>query len=452
VANRTRLLSALVLLAVAVAFADSSIVVLALPELYGRFHTTIEGVAWVITGYNATVACSALALVPVARRVRPAYVLLTGLVVFSAASLACAVAGSLWFLITARCVQGVGAALLLAAALPVLRELAGSDSRARLEWTLAGTFGATLGPAIGGALTQAFDWRAIFFFQAPVGALAVVTALAVRDAPAPDDRSGSLRPAVWGNVAIGLVFGALAGVLFLVVLLLVAGWGYSPLGGAAVAMTLPVAALLARPLEERLHFRRLAGIVAGTALLALGLVALAVLPSDDVAYVVVALALCGTGVGLAIPPLSAASLAPAAGLRRGGAFTVGVRHLGLVAALAAVAPLLNTDLPDAGRRAELRATSILLDAHVGLGTKIPVAFDLANAFDEGRGGRIPDLAEPFDAHGADRDTTLAATRDHLASVVHRIVARSFRRSFLFCALLAGLAGVVVLCWRFRWVR
>ena len=57
------LLAALVAAAVAIAFADSSIVVLALPELYGQFHTTIEGVSWVVTAYNAAVAVTALGLV-----------------------------------------------------------------------------------------------------------------------------------------------------------------------------------------------------------------------------------------------------------------------------------------------------------------------------------------------------------------------------------------------------
>jgi len=56
-------LSAPLTAAVAVAFADSSIVVLALPELYARFNTTIEGVSWVVTAYNLAVAVTALALV-----------------------------------------------------------------------------------------------------------------------------------------------------------------------------------------------------------------------------------------------------------------------------------------------------------------------------------------------------------------------------------------------------
>src|SRR6187431_1261943 len=58
-----RLASLFVAAAVAIAFADSSIVVLALPQLYGELHTSIEGVAWVVTAYNAAVAVAAFALI-----------------------------------------------------------------------------------------------------------------------------------------------------------------------------------------------------------------------------------------------------------------------------------------------------------------------------------------------------------------------------------------------------
>ena len=68
----------------------------------------------------------------------------------------------------ARGVQGVGAALLLAGSLPVLG--------ARM-WTLAGTFGLALGPALGGVLTQAFTWRAIFVAQAPFAAAGLLFAV-----------------------------------------------------------------------------------------------------------------------------------------------------------------------------------------------------------------------------------------------------------------------------------
>ena len=85
-----------VVVAVAVAFADSSIVVLALPELYAKFHTTIEGVSWVVTAYNAAVAVVGLALVLFVHRLRAVTVLATGLAVFMAASITCSVANSCW--------------------------------------------------------------------------------------------------------------------------------------------------------------------------------------------------------------------------------------------------------------------------------------------------------------------------------------------------------------------
>src|SRR4051812_23320247 len=164
--------AALVAAIVAIAFADSSIVVLGLPQLYRRFDTSIIGVSWIVTSYNAAVAVTALALVFFVHRLRARLVFGVGVSLFLAATIACAASQSLWFLIAARSVQGVGAGLLLAGALPLV---------AVSVWTLAGTFGAALGPALGGVLTQLFDWRAIFVAQAPVAALALVAAFRQED-------------------------------------------------------------------------------------------------------------------------------------------------------------------------------------------------------------------------------------------------------------------------------
>src|SRR6476469_8884769 len=141
-AARSSLGVAVVAAVVGIAFADSSIVVLALPQLYGRFDTTITRVSWVLTAYNVAVAVTAIALVLFVHHLRAAVVLASGILLFLGASIACAAAGSLEFLIAARCVQGVGAALLLAGALPVLVALTGSAAAAAGVWTLAGTFGA----------------------------------------------------------------------------------------------------------------------------------------------------------------------------------------------------------------------------------------------------------------------------------------------------------------------
>src|ERR671936_144936 len=114
--------SILLAAAVALAFADSSIVVLALPELLQRFHTSVSDVAWVVTSYNLAVASVAAA---VARaRLDPARSARLGLAVFTAASAACAAAPGLWPLVALRAAQGAGGAVVMLAALPLLGEAA----------------------------------------------------------------------------------------------------------------------------------------------------------------------------------------------------------------------------------------------------------------------------------------------------------------------------------------
>jgi predicted MFS family arabinose efflux permease len=428
--------------AVAVAFADSSIVVLALPDLYGRFETTIEGVSWVVTAYNAAVAATALLLVALVHRFRAAYVLGGGLVLFLAASIACALADSLSFLIAARSVQGVGAALLLAGALPVL---------GTRIWTLAGTYGLALGPALGGVLTQAFDWRAIFVAQAPVAAAALVGVGASHpDTEAIEGWRPSLRRTLPANTCLGLLFGALVGALFLAVLIVISVWSYSPIGGAAIVSALPIAALAARPLDRWLP--PVTAVFTGAALLAVGLVGLALLPSASVWLLVWALLLCGAGLGLALPILSDAAVQRGANATRSGTLTVGARHVGLVLAIAVIAPLLASKVPEAGDRALLRGTAVLLDAPVGLDKKVPVALDLRSAFDKAKEGETPDLAEPFDKHGAQNDSALAAARDELLGAIEATITRASRDAFFVCAGFAALALLVALLFRRSLVR
>ena len=437
-ASHRTLLAALVAAAVAFAFADSSIVVLALPELYGRFDTTIEGVAWVITTYNVAVAVVALGLVLLVHRLNAAAVLATGLVIFLAASIACASAGSLEFLIVSRGVQGAGAALLLAGSMPVLAALTGSPASGAALWTLAGTFGAALGPALGGVLTQAFDWRAIFAAQAPVAALALLAVLGSRaHAVVEEGWRPSLARTLPANLCLGLLFGALVGALFLAVLLVITVWGYSPIGGAAIVSALPLAGIAARPLEKRLP--RLVAVYGGAALLTGGLLGLALLPSASVFFAVWSLALCGAGIGLAVPLLSGAALSPGGDLARSGTLTVGARHVGLVVALVAIAPLLASRVPEAGDTALLKATAVLLDSPAGLDKKVPVALDLRGAFAAAREGQTPDLAAPFNAHGAEHDSQLAATRDDLVGTIESTITRAFRPAFLLSAGFAALA-------------
>ena len=401
---------------VALAFADSSIVVLALPELLQRFQASIAGVAWVITSYNVAVAVAALPLVRLARRANPARLARRGLVVFGLASLACALAPSLWTLVGFRSVQGLGGAMLLAASLPVARALAEDAARGTRGWAAAGTFGVAVGPAAGGALTQAFDWRAIFLAQAPVAAgalLATVGRTARVDGPPPE---ASRRRALGAGVGLVFLSGALVGALFLVVVLLVDVWGYGPLAAAALVSALPAGTLVTRRLGS--------STAGGALLLGSGLAAIALAPGSAPVWTAGGLFLCGAGFGLAAPRLTATA----------GPWSVAARHAGLVAGLVLLTPVLAADLTNASAAAERAGTALVLDAPVPTATKVPLAADLLTAIRHTPHGALPEFSEVFAQH--ERTPALARLHRSLDDTIRAVVTRGFRRAFLLAALLA----------------
>ncbi len=161
---------------------------------------------------------------------------------------------------------------------------------------------------------------------------------------------------------------------------------------------------------------------------------------------------CGFGLGLAVPLLSEAALDVGAGLTRSGTLTIGVRHLGLVLALAVIAPILATQLPSTGHRVTLQATAVLLDGPIGLRTKVPVAVDVAAELKKARAGEVPDLSKPFDDHGARDDSAVAAVRDDVIATIETTITRSFRAAFLFSAALATAALLVAVALRRRVLR
>src|SRR5262249_18431121 len=160
-----------------------------------------------------------------------------------------------------------------------------------------------------------------------------------------------------------------------------------------------------------------------------------------------ALLLSGAGLGLALVPLTSASLATGDDLERSAAFSVGARHLGLVVGIVAVAPLLAGTLDGAGDKATANATRVVLEAQIPLRVKIPIAVDLYHAFQRARAGQIPDLAAPFNAHGAGDDANVRRARDDLLTAVRAPLTRAFRSSFLVSAAFALLAALVAPAFR-----
>src|SRR5918994_1752455 len=150
---------ALIAIAAGLALADAAVVILALPPLLIELDTTVEGVAAVIGVYTAVLA---LAL-PLSAALHSRTTGAAGALLFAAASIGCASANSLELLLAMRALQAIGASALLAAAFDALD----GGGAGRRVWIAAAVAGTAAGPALGGLLTELFDWRAIFIAQAP---------------------------------------------------------------------------------------------------------------------------------------------------------------------------------------------------------------------------------------------------------------------------------------------
>jgi predicted MFS family arabinose efflux permease len=439
----------LLALAVALAFADASIVVLGLPDIYRELETTVVEASWVITVYAIVVMIVSVVLALVASRMSAGLLTLIGLLGFAAGSAASGAATSIGVLYAGRALQGAGAALALVGSLPILATLTGSSGRGRTWWVTAAAFGAAVGPALGGVLTQAFAWRAIFIVQVPIALLALL-ALAGPGRLAGDhaDARGAVtgeRLARWtwlANVGELLTFAALVGALFLGVLLLVVVWDYQPIAGAVVVSALPAASFAVRPLGRRLAPAVAGG--AGAVVLAAGLAGLALLPRVSGWLAAVAFAFCGAGMGLALSVLGPAGLPDGARPITAASRSVAARHAGLVLGLVLIAPVLAGQLEARADQAALAGTASMLEAELPLRQKLPVAWALRNEIESTPDGEVPDIDAVFADQGADESEELATARDDLLEIITSILTRAFRSSFLIAAALALLALVPIL--------
>ena len=434
----------MVALAIGLAFADASIVALALPDLYLEFGASIPEVSWVLTSYAVAFVVAGLVTLAVVARFRSSALAALGAVVFAISSTIAGVAPTLLVLMLARIAQGAGAAALVAGAFGVLVALLGDRRRAGRWWAAASVVGAAIGPALGGVVTELVTWRAVFLVQAPVAALAAVAALssAGRDGRAATIAAEERRPrrAAIADIALALTFAALVGALFLGVLLLVVVWGLSPIAAAVAVTALPIGTLVAARLTRVVAERRAA--LGGGVLLAGGLATLALLPAVQVLWTAMALGLCGVGFGMMVGVLGPLAVPARSGVRAA-TLTSSARHLGLVLGLAIIAPVLSADLLGAAERAPLPATQAMLDAPVGGVTKVGLALDIRDEL-AGSSTEMPDLDAVFDRHGAGDDEQVAGLQHSVETGVQAVLTRAFRSSFAVAAgfaLLAGLIGV-----------
>ena len=425
--------------------ADASVVILALPAIYREYTAEVADVAWVVTAFNLALALAAVPAARLATRRPAGQVCAGGLVVFAGASAACALAPSLPVLIGARAIQGIGGAAAVCAALellPALRAFAQpTPERSAVRiWAAAGVAGAAFGPAIGGLLTQLISWQSIFVAQVP---LALIPALVVfsRGAPVVAARAG--LPHIAANVALGLLSAGLAAVLFLLVLLLVEGWRMSPIAAAFAVTAMPVAALAAGPFERRVASPKTRA-AAGTLLGAGGVAALGLLPEVGWAWTLAPQILVGAGLALSLGALTEAALAGRSHAAIHGGWTIASRHAGVVLGLVLLTPVFVGDLDIQRERATQKGAELVLDARVSALRKIDLAREIANDIKENP-ERLPDIDRSFDSVGSNDDdrAELQKLRAQLNDQLDRAATSSFERSFLFAALLAGLALIPI---------
>jgi predicted MFS family arabinose efflux permease len=430
-------------LAVALAAADSSVVVLALPAIYGTFDVSLVGVSWTITSYNIAIVVGALVVLGLERRVRGHLFAGYGLAIFAACSLVCGLATSFPMLIAGRSLQGIGAGLALAGALPVLAGIRASDEHALKVWAAAGTLGAALGPALGGVLTQLFSWRSIFLVQAPLAALALLAMLDHRARQTEiTNPSDPTRPRLLANVGILLLYAALVGALFLAVLLLVVVWGASPIAGAAVVSALPVGAVAVDRMRPHVPIRF--AVAMGGVCLAGGLVALAFLPAATPGWAAAALGACGLGLGLLGGVLGAAAVPHDRPGIRAATTSVAARHAGFVLGLIVIAPILAANVTAGTKDAMRASTAVVLESPISLRNKISVALDMRDLVEKSPRGEVPNVREPFDRLGAKTDANLRASREDVVHAIRDTITRTFRLAFLIAALFGAAAAFVAL--------
>lgn len=206
---------------------DSTIVGAALPDMQQRLHTQLNGLQWIVDAYVLLVAMLLLSGGVFADRFGRKRVFLTGVAVFTVASVLCSVAPSIGWLITGRVMQGIGAAALspaslalLAAAHPVPQERV----KAIGLWAGFSGIGLAAGPLAGGLLVEAFGWPAIFLVNVPIGAVLLLAGLRILgescnpNAPAIDMPGTVLSVLGVGALTYGLIEGGSRGWTSLLIL------------------------------------------------------------------------------------------------------------------------------------------------------------------------------------------------------------------------------------------
>jgi DHA2 family methylenomycin A resistance protein-like MFS transporter len=234
---------------------DVTIINVAVPVVGRELAASLTGVQWITDGYTMVFAGFLMTGGALGDRLGNRRVFCTGVAVFTIASAACALAPSAGFLVAARLVEGLGAALIVPGSLALLQEaypLPAARSRAFGLWGSMAGIAASAGPLLGGLLVSTVGWRWVFLINLPVGAACLaLTARYVARSPLRADRALDWPAQCAVVAAVALLTAALneAGRRGWSDPAVLAGLGLALLAGAAFVLRERLARIPALPLR-----------------------------------------------------------------------------------------------------------------------------------------------------------------------------------------------------------
>ncbi|WP_043807575.1 MFS transporter [Desulfatibacillum aliphaticivorans] len=187
---------------------DGSIVNIALPSILKSYGVSLSTIRWVPLVYLLTISCLLLSFGRFSDMIGRRRVYTRGLFVFSLGSLLCGLAGSAGVLITARSLQGMGAAMIMSCTPALIADNFPPEERGMAMGMIGAVVasGLTVGPALGGLILEHFSWHWIFFINLPVGLGAIIAANRVLKE---SQASGPRESFDWiGALLLALVFGS----------------------------------------------------------------------------------------------------------------------------------------------------------------------------------------------------------------------------------------------------
>jgi len=229
------------------AFVDSTVVNVAVPALEKSFNASLIDVQWVVESYGILLSALILAGGALGDSLGRRRIFLIGVAVFAIASAACGLSLNIHQLIVARCIQGIGAALLVPGSLAIISASFDADSRGQAIaiWSGFTAITSAFGPVLGGWLIQYASWRWAFLLNLPTA----VAVLAISFFSLPESRVSEARQIDWAGAVLATA--GLAGVITGFLESARLGWNHplvlaGLLGGSVLLMTFLVVEVKAR--------------------------------------------------------------------------------------------------------------------------------------------------------------------------------------------------------------